>query len=57
MSFCLFAGMVLNGQAPALKVAATGNVGIGTANPTATLHVRGTGAAFCLLYTSDAADE
>ena len=47
MSFCLFAGMVLNGQtSPAMKVAASGNVGIGTANPIASLHVKGSGAAF-----------
>ena len=31
MSFCLFAGMMLNGQA--LKVDASGNVGIGTGTP------------------------
>ena len=39
MSFCLFAGMVLNGQA--LKVAASSNVGINIANPATQLHVVG----------------
>ena len=38
-------GLIMSyGQA--LKVAADGKVGIGVATPTATLHVKGTGAAF-----------
>ena len=37
MSFCLFAGMVLNGQA--LKVDADGDIGIGTGTPEAKFHL------------------
>ena len=37
MSFCLFAGVVLNGQA--LKVASNSNVGLGLSDPDRTLHM------------------
>ena len=43
--FCFAGGMVM-AQTPALKVAENGNVGIGVSDPSASLHVRGSGAAF-----------